>query len=325
MTPAQLSDAVLRDVRDAVADGELSLPAMALPERVSVRRPPRGDGDWATGIALRLAGPAGRAAPEVAGLIGERLARRAGVRRVEVSGAGFLTVTLADGAEAELLREILARPRPPVLPEDPARDVARWAEATGADPASLLVQREGNPLFLVRYAHARSRALVRAGEALGLPAEPGPGTYPYPYPYLGERTLLGLLGDASVEAPQPSMSGAGAACVPSGIRVADPEADAVGHAIQTVRAHPAPARATAGTARAQDPVLRSPARGRRLPARLRRTADALLVVEGERPTLPRGDEKPGVVHRARLALAQAAGTVLADGLYELGVSAPEHL
>jgi arginyl-tRNA synthetase len=321
VTPAQLSDAVLRDVRDAVADGELSLSAAALPERVPVRRPPRGDGDWATGIALRLAGPAGRAAPEVAGLIGERLARRAGVRRVEVSGAGFLTVTLADGAEAELLREILARPRPPVLPEDPARDVARWAEATGAGPASLLVQREGNPLFLVRYAHARSRALVRAGEALGVHPEPGPGTYPYP----GERTLLGLLGDVSVAAPQPSMPGAGAACAPSGIRVADPEADAVGHAPQTVKAQPAPARATAGTARAQDPVLRSSARNRRLPALLRRTADALLAVECERPTLPRGDEKPGAVHRARLALAQAAGTVLADGLHELGVSAPEHL
>ncbi len=259
MTPGQLSDAVLRDVRDAVADGELSLNGTALPERVPVRRPPRGDGDWATGIALRLAGPAGRPAPDVARLVGERLARRAGVRRVEVNGAGFLTVTLSDSAEGELVREILARPRPPAWPEDPARDVARWAEATGADPAPLLVQREGNPLFLVRYAHARSRALVRAGEALDLRAAPGPGRYPYP----GERILLGLLGDACVAATSP--------------------------------------------------------------ARLRRTADALLAVECERPTLPRGDEKPGAVHRARLALAQAAGTVLAEGLHELGVSAPDHL
>src|SRR5690606_41659660 len=64
---------------------------------------------------------------------------------------------------------------------------------------------------------------------------------------------------------------------------------------------------------------------RATPARLRRLADALLAAERERSTLPRGDEKPGAVHRARLALAQAAGTVLADGLYQLGISAPDHL
>lgn len=41
--------------------------------------------------------------------------------------------------------------------------------------------------------------------------------------------------------------------------------------------------------------------------------------------LPRGEEKPGAAHRGRLALAEAAGAVLAGGLSQLGVTAPAHL
>ncbi|MEU5798432.1 ArgS-related anticodon-binding protein NrtL [Streptomyces sp. NPDC047813] len=41
--------------------------------------------------------------------------------------------------------------------------------------------------------------------------------------------------------------------------------------------------------------------------------------------LPIGEEKPSAAHRARLALAEAAGTVLAGGLSLLGIDAPEHL
>ncbi|WP_439959871.1 DALR anticodon-binding domain-containing protein, partial [Streptomyces griseorubiginosus] len=41
--------------------------------------------------------------------------------------------------------------------------------------------------------------------------------------------------------------------------------------------------------------------------------------------LPRGAEKPSAAHRARLALAEAAGAVLAGGLSLLGIDAPQHL
>ncbi|GAA4592542.1 hypothetical protein GCM10023177_32050 [Streptomyces violaceoruber] len=41
--------------------------------------------------------------------------------------------------------------------------------------------------------------------------------------------------------------------------------------------------------------------------------------------LPRGGEKPSAAHRARLALAEAVGAVLAGGLALLGIDAPEHL
>ncbi|WP_346766236.1 ArgS-related anticodon-binding protein NrtL [Streptomyces sp. A1499] len=52
-------------------------------------------------------------------------------------------------------------------------------------------------------------------------------------------------------------------------------------------------------------------------------ADGLLAYQ--HAVLPRGEEKPSAAHRARLALAEAAGTVLAGGLSLLGISAPEHL
>lgn len=65
----------------------------------------------------------------------------------------------------------------------------------------------------------------------------------------------------------------------------------------------------------------------RAPDRLARhlvaVADALAPLLPS--VLPLGDEKPSAAHRARLALAEAAGTVLAGGLTLLGIDAPEHL
>ncbi|GCD43010.1 hypothetical protein GKJPGBOP_02685 [Streptomyces paromomycinus] len=55
------------------------------------------------------------------------------------------------------------------------------------------------------------------------------------------------------------------------------------------------------------------------------TADAWLRCHDVCPPLPVGEEKPSAVHRARLALAEAAGTVLANGLHLLGLSTPERL
>ncbi|MES9520620.1 ArgS-related anticodon-binding protein NrtL [Streptomyces capoamus] len=162
--------------------------------------------------------------------------------------------------------------RPVPAPEDPAPlgpDAARWAllhPAAHDRPritAEHLVQREGNPLFRVRYAHARVRALGRNAARLGFDAEPGPVD--------GARGLIAPLADY--------------------------------------------------------PRILSAAAIHRAPDRLARhlvtVADAVL------PLLPRvlpvGEEKPSAAHRARLALAEAAGTVLAGGLSLLGIDAPEYL
>ncbi|WP_277816020.1 DALR anticodon-binding domain-containing protein, partial [Streptomyces graminilatus] len=129
-----------------------------------------------------------------------------------------------------------------------------------------LVQRESNPLFRVRYAYARTRALGRNAADLGFAA------------YAGDLT----------DVP---------AAAPLHLALADHPRVLLG----------------AATHRAPD----------RLARHLVTLADATLAFI---PTvLPLGDEKPSAAHRARLALTEAAGTVLAGGLSLLGIDAPEFL
>ncbi|MFI9205610.1 ArgS-related anticodon-binding protein NrtL [Streptomyces sp. NPDC053048] len=272
MTPADLTRTVLHTVRRAVEADEL--PAVA-PDRVSVRVPPRpGCGDYATNVALRVAQATGRPALEVAGVLRRRLAALPGIARVDIAGPGFLNITLEGHNSAQVVRTLLGHrpagepfalaPRPGLVARL-GSDAARWSLLCppGLDRDLLLVQRESNPLFRVRYAHARTRALLRNAADLGF--EP----------------LAGDLDDAS----------------------AAPLLAALGD------------HSRIGAARAPE----------RLARHLERTADAFLRWQADCPTLPRGDEKPSVVHRARLALAEATGTVLADGLHQLGITAPAHL
>ncbi|MDT3395775.1 DALR anticodon-binding domain-containing protein [Streptomyces sp. B1866] len=349
MTPAQLSDIVLRTVRQLVEADELRV---RVPERVVVQAPPRpGAGDYATNVALRLAQESPSGAREIAEVLRRRLVGADGVARVDVAGPGFLNITLdaachgrlvraildqgagygwvcavsgtpggparvpgegdsaavflrsASGSEGEdaepraaLVREVLARlsrvrghapRRPPLL--RPAGmtgegllrllgpDAARWAllgtplaEPPRLDPGALLAQRETNPLFRVRYAHARTRALLRNARDLGVPEEPE-AAYGYPHP--AETGLLTLLGD-----------------VP---RVLDAAA---------LRSAPD-----------------------RLARHLEAVADAFFRFHDTCLLLPRGEQKPLAAHRSRLALAEAAGTVLGSGLRLLGIEAPDHL
>ncbi|NJQ00823.1 ArgS-related anticodon-binding protein NrtL [Streptomyces zingiberis] len=411
MTPAQLSRTVLRSVREAVADGELSVP---LPERVAVKRPSGGGrGDYATAVALQLARPAGLPPLGVAGILRSRLAAAPGIERVEITGPGFLNVTLADESGAAVVRGVLrrglryghaespdgppgavdlvfpaevratvvadvlrrllgaqgvsARLRCAGVPEgewgalgvdvravapaagpavapaiEPSRapsvggarpavsgqvgevrgegdavavtgivavrpvpaadsaagllavlgpDAARWAllrpaahgrPGTGQAVHELLVQRETNPLFRVRYAHARTRALLR--NAADLDIRPVPG----------DPGVTGATGTAV----------ASASCRPGSVR----------ELLAAIGDHPA--------------VLEAAARHRepdRVARHLERVADAFFRFHDDCPVLPRGDEKPTAAHRARAALVEAAGTVLAGGLHLLGIDAPDHL
>lgn len=334
MTPADLSLTVLHAVRRAVDEGALRVD---VPPRVTVERPrPGGVGDYASSIALRLARPSGRQPLDVAGILKERLHGSPGIRAVDITGPGFLNFTLDGGQGARLVREIGAAgvayghsdalagtvvrfaggvedrarvvqetvvrllrsqgadaevegepggagqgagvepERIPVLPaaHQPrllGADAARWALLRPAPHdhalpgAPLLVQHERNPLFRVRYAHSRARALVRNGAQLGVRAV-------YEVDVEGEApSLVGLLAD-----------------------------------------HPAVLRAAARH-RAPDRVVRH----------LEGVADALLGFQ--HTVLPLGDEKPSAAHRSRLALAEAAGTVLAGGLSLLGISAPDQI
>ncbi|CAL9583279.1 hypothetical protein SUDANB176_05082 [Streptomyces sp. enrichment culture] len=356
MTPVELSRTVLHAVRRAVDEGELSV---AVPERALVAPPgPGGCGDYATNVALQLARPAGQPAHRVAEILRPHLLRTGGIADVVVTGPGFLNISLRSAAPVALVEEILRRGpryghgdslggrlvrlhaphevralvhldvlarvlrsqgadvrtgcaappepgwvtvlgvrvdvpgsdgspdnvtlRPVPAPADPlplGRDAARWALLHPAPHdrprigGDHLVQRESNPLFRVRYAHARTRALLRNAADLGFAPEPGPVT------------------------PAGPRAATGAGAQPL---------------LQALADHPRILAATAAH-RAPD----------RLARHLVAVADAVLPLL---PTvLPLGEEKPSAAHRARLALADAAGTVLAGGLSLLGIDAPHHL
>ncbi|MER5395412.1 ArgS-related anticodon-binding protein NrtL [Streptomyces sp. NPDC002599] len=390
MTPVELSRTVLRAVRCAVDGGELSV---SVPASAVVTPPgPGGCGDYATNIALRLAGPAGRPAPEVAEILRPYVARDPGVADVTVTGPGFLNITLADGALADLVEVVLEQGtrygygdtlagqvvelrvpydtraeivadalvrivatqggrvevrhlepvnlRPVPAPEDPAplgHDAARWALLHPAPhdrpriSADHLLQRESNPLFRVRYAHARTRALRRNAAALGYTGAPFREVRPAERP----AGRSGVLAGAGAGAGVATGVGAGAGVPPlaTGSPLVGPASTESDLLVGSTPAEvdrplgPTPAESDLLTALAEYPhALRLAAR-HRAPDRLARhlvvTADAVLGFQ--HVVLPLGDEKPSAAHRARLALAEAAGTVLAGGLSLLGISAPEHL
>lgn len=410
MTPVELSRTVLRAMRQAVDAGELSVDvgrsldrglgrdpdasveSGPLPVRVEKPRP-GGRGDYATNIALQLARAAGRTPRQVAEVLSPRLAAEPGIAGVDITGPGFLNITLAGARDEALVREILERgscyghvhpdtgalaqihvpreiravviadsarrilrsqgvlvrvtcddapdpawadvlgvrvdahgrpPQPlptlrPVPAHAPAdgregplrlgRDAARWAllHPAAHDHPRLtpeqggdqhLVQRESNPLFRVQYAHARSRALIRNAADLGFTAAPGDTGLP-----LGTGAPLTPLLDALAAHPAALASAARHRAPDRLARHLVVTADAflafqsAPHSAACGAPHSAPHRAPQGPTRRAD-------RGR---------------------ILPMGDEKPSAAHRARLALAEAAGTVLAGGLSLLGISAPDHL
>jgi arginyl-tRNA synthetase len=382
VTPAELSRAVLTTVRRAVDAAEL---AVEVPEKVLVQRPPRpGCGDYATNVALQLAGPAGRTPLEVAEILGRRLLREPGIAQVAIAGAGFLNITLSARAYGDVVREVRARageyghgegladervtvvadegavrgrltaevvnallaaagarpavpgspperltvaePYPPRTPA-PAKDAretapddalaaalealgpdaARWAllrppaedtpRLTGPAADALLVQRESTPLFRIRYAHARTRALLRNAHDLGVETVHTPGTPATP-------------GGTGNVGPTPPAEPA---------RPAEPPL--------TTPYHPAETELL-GLIADFPRVIESAARRRgpdRVARHLERLADAFLRFHDECPPLPKGDEKPSAVHAARVSLADATGIVLADGLLLLGISAPDRI
>lgn len=347
MTPADLSLTVLHAVRRAVDEGALRVD---VPPRVTVERPrPGGVGDYASNVALVLARAADSTPRQVAEVLVERLLPHPDLDGVEITGPGFLNFTLRPDAQQSLVRAVLrdgpryghrppgGEPAQPVHRADvraavtadavrrllvsqghPVRvaceddidpewgllqartdvahargrlattiaplpvpyeaaelhrrfgvDAARWGllSAAAHDHArltdELLHQHERNPLFRVRYAHARARRLTANAAQLGFRSEPVRA--------VDAPELTALLAD------HPTV-------------------------LLAAARHGAP-----------DRVARH----------LEGVADALLAFQ--HTVLPLGDEKPSAAHRSRLALAEAAGTVLAGGLSLLGISAPDQI
>ncbi len=106
MTPADLSAAILRIIAMLQAEGRL--PALDLPAEVVIERPKnREHGDWATNVAMQMAGRFGMKPRDFAELLAEQLHKEAGVAKVDIAGPGFINITLSAAAAGELAKAIV--------------------------------------------------------------------------------------------------------------------------------------------------------------------------------------------------------------------------
>ena len=256
-----------------------------------VESPPRrGAGDYAISVAFRIAKAVGMAPYEVARVLRDGLdAARRGARAWRSPGAGFLNVTLDDLARAALVEELLEQ---------------------GDVPA--------------RRAVGARRSTVERRASIAPDSERGPAAD-------GTPALLDAVPDATTGVQSAPPCASTRTPAPAGAVSTTPH--------RTVRRLP---QATVRTRRAAAVVRDQRTRAslalladhRRIgeqadPARQARhlvaVGDAFFDFQEQCPPLPSGDEKPGAAHRARLALVEATGAVLAGGLSQLGVTAPAHL
>ncbi|WP_437111270.1 ArgS-related anticodon-binding protein NrtL [Streptomyces sp. enrichment culture] len=395
MTPADLTLTVLHAVRRAVGDGVLAI--RDVPSRVTVERPrPGGRGDWATNAALQLARPAALPPRQVAEVLRERLLDAPGIERVDITGPGFLNLTLRPDARAAAGRLLVQRVREEGLRYGYGDALSRLPEAQvrfalpyGADLRQQVLTHTVVALLRSQGAPARLVQQDAPGHGTPQPGTPGhgaphegtpqaaapqpdapshgtlqPGTPQADAPRHGAPQPLAPHTQPLRLRPHPPHYDVAAVLPPDAQRwamlrpaardrVLDPEpllrlAESAGNTLFTVQyAH---ARAAAllrnaadlGFGPAYDEDVHAPelvaalgdhpsvllaAARQHAPDRLARHLEALAdaFLGFQHTVLPLGEEKPSAAHRSRLALAEAAGTVLAGGLSLLGVSAPAHL
>ncbi|MFE5942368.1 ArgS-related anticodon-binding protein NrtL [Streptomyces sp. NPDC056480] len=358
MTPADLSLTVLHAVRRAVDDGALRVD---VPPTVKVERArPGGVGDYASNVALTLARSAGRAALDVAGILEERLRDTPGLQAVAITGPGFLNFTLRPDADAggELVRAVreaggaygsgtalagltvrfadLTESRALLVTET----VVRLLRSQGADAAFRRDEGMRDEGTQGEGTQGEGRGEPVVTPSLRQPPTPHPHERIHVHPGAYDPRTLGvdaarwaLLRAAPQDRPldgppllvqhernslfrvRYAHSRVRRLLVNAAQLGFEPAYETPVHAPELLGVlgdHPV-ALLTAARHRAPDRVARH----------LEAIADALLAFQ--HTVLPLGDEKPSAAHRSRLALAEAAGTVLAGGLSVLGISAPERI
>jgi arginyl-tRNA synthetase len=345
-------------MRRAVDEGELR--DVTMPSRVVVDRPrPGGCGDYATNVALQVARAVGQPPMRVAEILGPRLAEEPGIGAIDITGPGFLNITLegagdarSDGSAA-LVCDVLTRGAcyGHIHPDTGALHQLHFPRevraAVLADSLRRILRSQGG-LVRTTCEEAPDPEWVALGvrvDAHGKPPVPMPTLRPVPSPAdpapLGrDAARWALLFPAAHDRPRISdehlrqraenplfrvryaysrtraltrnAASLGFASTPGDV----PPGGATSHdprsLLDAIAAHP---RVLAAAAHHRAPD--------RLARHLVVTADALLGFQAS--VLPLGDEKPLAAHCSRLALAEAAGTVLAGGLSLLGISAPEYL
>ncbi|MCJ0871530.1 ArgS-related anticodon-binding protein NrtL [Streptomyces sp. AP-93] len=330
MTPVDLSRSVVCALRRAVEDGELPA-GVVVPERVVVERTrPGGVGDYASPVAFGVAKGAGVAPRGVAEVLALRLAGLPGIERVEITGAGFLNFVLAESSVGELVRGIRV-----------GGELYGFASGGSETPEFTDV-----PVGALRECVVHA-AVRRIASIQGVEWE-GERTVADRVAPVAKRDgdVVAAYGSDAAAWAMLSVPGHETPVFPSGLLVQDESSEffRVRYAHSRARAltrnagqlgfHGDPGElggkpgevhgAAALLAALRDhPLVLEAAAHHRAPERLVRQlvviADALL--EFQYQVLPKGDEKPSAAHRARLALAEAAGTVLAGGLALLGMDA----
>ncbi|MFY7862604.1 MAG: arginine--tRNA ligase [Rhodoluna sp.] len=106
MTPADLSDAIVRILAKLVAESRLD--AAELPDSVVIERPKNRDhGDWATNVAMQLSARFGLKPREFAELLATELLQLAAVSKVDIAGPGFINISVSAEAAGELAKSIV--------------------------------------------------------------------------------------------------------------------------------------------------------------------------------------------------------------------------
>lgn len=106
MTPADLSAAIVDAIRALQAEGKL--PEGELPAEVVIERPKNRDhGDWATNVAMQLAGKFSLNPRAFAELLAPKLNALDGIDKVDIAGPGFINITLGAAAAGELAKAIV--------------------------------------------------------------------------------------------------------------------------------------------------------------------------------------------------------------------------
>ena len=107
MTPADLSAALLGILANLQASAALG--DGILPTEIAIERPKNRDhGDWATNVAMQLAGKFGMNPRAFAEVLAPEISSLEGVEKVDIAGPGFINITLSAGQAGVLAKTILA-------------------------------------------------------------------------------------------------------------------------------------------------------------------------------------------------------------------------
>jgi arginyl-tRNA synthetase len=190
MTPEQLRRALTEVAADAAELGLLPDEAQAGPPAGPIFRPvdPRDAGvvaDWATPVVVPWSRALRLEPLDLAGVLARGLAERREIEAVELSPAGWLSITVSDASRSEVIGRVL---------DDPDG----YGVPAGTAPPPVPDERPGSrspedPVAVIQRAHALECRQIRNAAAAGVQIRPGDRREQLTH--VSERLLLVALAD----------------------------------------------------------------------------------------------------------------------------------